>query len=137
MRAVFAKSLTRLQPADEAAVKFVAGLKLRELVAVEIARPRNLAHHRKFWKLMEIVAQNQEHYKSAEEVCAAFKVAVGHADFVQTKHGLVGIPRSISFAKCDQQEFDIFYSKAIDYLTTEVVPGVDKDALRAEVEGFL
>src|SRR3990167_4436227 len=137
MRALFSKGLTGLQPADDAAVKFVGRLKLHELVAVEATRPRNLAHHRKFWKLMEIVAHNQQHYKSAEEVCAAFKVAVGHCDFVQTKHGLVGIPRSISFAKCDQTKFDAFYSQAVEYLTTEVVPGLDRDDLRAEVESML
>ena len=137
MRALFSKGLTGLQPADDAAVKFVGRLKLHELVAVEAKQPRNLAHHRKFWKLMEIVAHNQQHYKSAEEVCAAFKVAVGHCDFVQTKHGLVGIPRSISFASMDQTEFDAFYSKAVEYLTTEVIPGLNKDALRRGVEEML
>ena len=137
MRAVFAKGLTGLQPADDAATAFVGRLKRGELVAVTVTRPRNLAHHRKFWKLMEIVAHNQEHYKSAEEVCAAFKVAIGHCDFVQTKHGLIGIPRSISFARMNQAAFDVFYDKAIEYLTTEVVPGLDQDALRAEVEEML
>ena len=137
MRALFSKGLTGLQPADDAAVKFVGRLKLYELVAVEATQPRNLAHHRKFWKLMEIVAHNQQHYKSAEEVCVGLKVGVGHADFLQTKHGLVGIPRSINFASMDQTEFDAFYSKAVEYLTTEVIPGLNKDVLRAEVEGFL
>src|SRR3990167_5363857 len=134
MRALFAKGLTGLQPADDVEVKFMGRLKLHELVAVEAKQPRNLAHHRKFWKLMEIVARNQEHYGSAEEVCAAFKVAVGHCDFVQTKHGLVGIPRSINFANMDQTEFDSFYSKAVEYLTTEVIQGLNKDALRREAE---
>ena len=137
MRAIFTKGLTGLWPADDAAAAFMDRLKRGELVAVNVTRPRNLAHHRKFWKLMEIVAHNQGHYKSAEEVCAAFKVAVGHADFLQTKHGLVGIPRSINFASMDQTEFDAFYSKAVEYLTTEVIPGLNKDVLRAEVEGFL
>ena len=137
MRVTFAKGLTGLQPADHAARLFVGRLKRGELVAVNVTRPRNLAHHRKFWKLIQIVTDNQTHYKSAEETCAAFKVAIGHADFVQTKRGLVGIPRSISFAKMDQSAFEAFYDKAVEYLTTEVVPGLDRDALRMEVEELL
>ena len=137
MRGLFFRQMGALRPADEAAEAILSKCRESELVAVEVKRGRNLAHHRKFWKLMSLVYENQTHYKSPEEVCAAFKVAVGHCDYVQTSRGLVGIPRSISFQKMDQTVFDGFYQQAVDYLCTEVIPGMDSETLEREVEELL
>src|SRR3990167_4678587 len=137
MRVLLRKGFEMLQQGDDAAQRLIGSLRHGEFIAADIKRPRNLGHHRKFWALMELVARNQKYYASAEQVCAAFKVAVGHADYVKTKRGMIGIPKSISFANMDQSEFEAFYSKAVEYLTTEVIPGLNKDALRSEVEEML
>lgn len=133
MLVMLRKSLGGLKAADEVAASVLAGIKENDLVAVEIKRRRNLKMHRLFWALMQKIYENQETYSSPEEVAAAFKVAAGHCDFVQTPRGLVGVPKSISFAKMDQAEFRAFFDKALDYLTTVVIPGLNRDDLEREV----
>ena len=78
--AMFQKHLGTLRPAEPAAEEMLARIKHDDIVRVEIKKPRNLQHHRQFWALMNLVFENQDHYKSAEEVCTAFKFATGHYD---------------------------------------------------------
>jgi hypothetical protein len=122
--------LASTDDASEAALKSV---RLGECVELRMKRPRNLQMHRLFWKLMETVANNQEHYRSAEEVCTAFKFAVNHCDTLRTKRGDVLVPRSISFAKCDQIQFREFFDKAVKFCVEEVIPGLNSEALEREV----
>ena len=137
MRALFVKRAFRLHPADEAAELLMSKLRENELIAADVRRGRSLPHHRKFWKLMQIVADNQTHYADAEEVCTAFKFAVGHTAKLKTARGIVEYPLSISFAKMDQTAFEAFYDKAVHFLCSEVVPGLDSAALTTEVEVML
>ena len=131
--AMLRKDRGGLWASDDASAAILAGIKAGEVIACEIRRPRNLQMHRLFWALMQKIYENQTHYESPEEVAAAFKVAAGHCDFVQTPRGLVGVPKSISFAKMDQAEFRAFFDKALDYLTTVVIPGLNRDDLEREV----
>ena len=134
----FRKELGRLVPTDEAASAALAKLKLGADVQVEIKRPRNILHHRKFFALMQLVYQNQEHYDSIEHLIAALKTAVGHCDLVPGKGGtLIALPKSIAFHNMDQTAFEEFYDRCIDIVAKHFLPGVDRDELRREVEEFL
>ncbi len=138
--AIFQKHLGALRPAEPAAEALLARISHDEMVRVEIKKPRNLAHHRKFWALMNLVAQNQDHYRDANEVCDAFKFAIGHYDeqrFVIAGETYVHKrPRSISFAKMDQIGFADFYDRAIQFLITEVIPGLNREDLERELLEF-
>jgi hypothetical protein len=131
--AVFRKELGCLKPADEEAEKVLRGIKMGECVTVSVKRPRNLQMHRLFWKLMSVVYENQDHYRSTDEVCTAFKFACGHVDTLRTKRGDVLVPRSISFAKMDQVDFAEFFRRAVEFCVTEVIPGMNSETLEREV----
>lgn len=133
-KGVFRKHLSHLIPADADAENLMRPIKHGEDVMVEVKRPRNLRHHRLFWGLMGLIWQNQEYYRSPEHVCAAFKIAVGHIDVIKTKRGEVAIPKSISFAKMDQVEFNHFFERALEFAVSEVIPGLGKEDLRTEVQ---
>ena len=134
----FRKDFARLIPADDAASAALAKIKHGDEVQVEIKRPRNIRHHRKFFALMQLVYQNQEKYDSLEHLVAALKAAVGHCDFLPGKDGmLVAVPKSIAFHKMDQVSFNEFYDRCIDKIARHFLLGVDSDALRAEVEELI
>jgi hypothetical protein len=134
----FKKDWSRLVPADDAASAALAKIKHGDEVQVEIKRPRNIRHHRKFFALMQLVYQNQEHYDSIDHLIAALKTAVGHCDLVPGKGGvMIALPKSIAFAKMDQTAFDEFYDRCIDIIANHFLPGVDSAALRAEVEELI
>jgi len=134
----FRKDFGRLVPADDAASAVLQKIKHGTDVQVEIKRPRNIKHHRKFFALMQLVYQNQEHYDSIDHLVAALKTAVGHCDLVPGKGGvMIALPKSIAFHSMDQTAFDEFYDRCIDIIAKHFLPGVDSDALRAEVEELI
>ena len=127
-----------LVPDSIQAEAVLAKLPAADLVMVEVKRPRNLAHHQKFFVLLNKVFENQEHFKSVDEMRAAITVYIGHCTEQILKDGTaVRVPRSISFASMDQTAFEEFYEKVLDVVAEHIIPGIDKPALRQEVEAFL
>lgn len=137
MEALWRKGVGCLVPFDDAAKAQMKRWKIGDTIAINAKRPRNARHHAKFQKLVDLVYENQDHYEQREHFVAALKTALGHCDLIEGKGGkMIAIPKSISFAKMGQDEFDDFYSRALDLIAKHFLPGVETDALRAEVESF-
>lgn len=130
---IFRRELFGLSATDDASEAALKSVKLGDTVEVKLKRPRNLQMHRLFWKLMQTVYENQDHYQSADEVCTAFKFAVGHVDSIKTKRGIIQVPKSIAFAKMDQIAFRAFFDAAIKFCVEEVIPGMNSADLEREV----
>ena len=131
---LFRKYLGSLKPADELAAEAVRKIGAEEVVSVTIKRQRNVKFHRKFFALMNLVYQNQEHYPSLDIMIAAFKVATGHCFPVIAKSDqTVMIPKSISFAKMDETEFEVFWDASVKIVIERFLPGVNRDDLEAEI----
>lgn len=130
---IFRRELFGLSATDDASEAALKAVKLGECVELKIKSPRNLQQHRLFWKLMETVCNNQEHYASPEEVCTAFKFAVGHYDTLRTKRGDVLVPKSIAFAKMDQAKFGEFFKRAVEFCCSEVIPNMNSETLEREI----
>jgi hypothetical protein len=137
MKMTFIKHLGSLRPADPNAEAFLAHTRVGQYVLVEAHRPRNPDHHRKFFAMLNIVLQNQEHYQSIDDLLDVCKLRTGHVKTIATKIGEVQIPKSISFASMDQTEFEAFYTRAVDWVCTEVVPGLERRDLDEEVANQL
>jgi uncharacterized protein DUF1367 len=123
-----------LRPCDDAGVDALRKIKVGEVVQCEITRPRNLAHHRKFWALLNVFWQATGDWSSPYAVLIELKVRLGHVQDVLIRETgeLVKVPKSISFASIDQNEFDVFYDRAISELC-KMGGGIEEDALRQEV----
>ena len=135
----FKKDGNRLAPCDEKAEAVLSRIKNGAELRIEITRPRNIRHHRKFYALVNLVFQNQESYKTVDHLVAALKAAVNHCDVIQGADDstLILAPKSISFGSMDQTAFDEFYDRCIDVIAKSFLSGVDEDDLRREVEEFL
>ena len=136
MKALFRKGLGCLSPADARAEQFLARVKFGDLVQLEAKRPRNIAHHAKFFAMLQLIFENQSSYKSVDDILDAFKFAVGHTKKIKTRRGIIEVPLSISFASMDQDQFNEFYDKAMDFMCAEVVPGLQKEDLAKELLEF-
>jgi hypothetical protein len=132
--AFFRKELGVLRPANAPAEAAMQKIKLGSEVRVEIKRPRNIRHHKKFFAMLKIVFENQEHYQSMDVLLGVCKLATGWADVVQTKHGTVGLPKSIAFHKMNAEQFEQFYERAVDWVAQEVIPGLQRGDLDESVE---
>jgi len=96
---------------------------------IEWARPRNGPQHRKMFALLSLVAENSETYNTTEKALVAVKLCGGFFDLVAdpTTGEIVKVPHSISFDKMDQDDFDVFYSAAIDGVLQHILPQIDRD----------
>lgn len=137
MKGVFKKDLRSLRPMDQQAEDILRKLKPDDMVTVEVRKPRCLGHHRLYWTLMQMVADNMDGHYSAEVVSDVVKVRAGHVTPVRTARGEVFIPKSISFAAMDQHAFNEFFDRALAVVTTDILPGVDSETLRQEVMSMI
>ena len=137
MRILVAKKLRGLYPIDESGEAVLQKIGQGEIVTIELKRERNIPHHRKFFAMLSIILQNQDSYKSMDDLLDVCKIRIGHCRTVQTKSGEVKIPKSISFAAMDQSQFEAFYDRAIAWVVTEVVPGLERQTLDDEVRAAL
>ena len=136
-RFLVVKNLGALRPVDEAGEEIMRHVGQGEIVAVEMKRPRNVAHHRRFFAMLSIILENQDYYKSVEDILDLCKLATGHCRTVRTRQGDVRIPESISFAEMDQDAFNSFYDRACAWVVQDVIPGLQRKHLDAEVEARL
>ena len=133
MRILVVKKLNALYPVDEAGEAVIRKFGLGEIVSVDVKRPRNVAFHTKFFAMLQIILKNQDHYKSIDDLLEVCKLRTGHCHTVETKLGEVKITDSISFAAMDENAFADFYDRACKWVTTEVIPGLDRQGLDDEV----
>jgi hypothetical protein len=129
------KRLDSLVPADDVAIEALRRIKLGSTIKAKISSPRNMAFHRKFFAMMQIVLKNQSHYKTMDTLLTVCKIETGHCEVVRTKkHGDIFVPKSIGVTKMTGDEFSAFYDRACDWVEKEVIPGLKRKELDAEVE---
>lgn len=125
----------RLVPAYDSDSEAIKSLKSDEVVSCKITRPRNLEHHRKFFALMNLCFNNQDKYDSPEVLRKVLTLKAGYYDEVVTDKGVVYLPKSISFSKMDQSEFQVFYGRFLDVVCKEI--GVFQGEIENELMDFM
>jgi len=89
-------------------------LKIGETYEATIVKPRNVAFHRKFFALINMVYENQEKYNNIEHLRRDLTIASGFYEQHETFTGQIRTePKSISFAKMSQDDFDKLYAAFI------------------------
>lgn len=135
MTAFFKRTATGLAPDGDEAATAMRGIKIGEIVAVEIKRPRNMKHLRLYWALVSHIANAID--VEPESISDVLKLKTGHFVTVNTKSGPLQFPRSISFAKMDQAAFGAFFERCCRVICTEWVPGMSSKQLQDEVLEFM
>lgn len=134
------KHMNSLRPVDRGGEDAMSKLPLGKTLYVEIRQPRNVEFHRKFFALMNLVYENmdEERYPSLDDFVGAIKIAAGHRTRIEMPNGDVGfMPKSISFAKMKQDEFNQFYDKVCDLIAKHFLPGVTAQELHQEVSELI
>jgi hypothetical protein len=135
MKAVLIKTPAGLRgstPADqEAWAKFkrrLETMKAGKWLRMEWSSPRNGPHHRKMFALLQLVAENSEVYDTPEKALVAVKLAAGFFDPIPDPRTGEIVPnlRSISYDAMGQEEFDQFYSAALDGVLQVILPTMEE-----------
>ena len=111
-------------------------IKAGEEFKCSITRPRNLKFHRKFFALINMVYENQEVYDNIDRMRYQLTMAAGYYNSYFNHKGIECFePKSISFAKMDQDEFDELYNRFLD--TVVEINGFDKQLMIENIEDFM
>lgn len=135
MKLICTRELGTLRPVDDRGRDLLSKLKLGFHYQVEIKRPRNLQQLKLYWSLIHLVFENQTRYLTEDDLSDALKIAVGHCDNLILPDGRIAPrPRSISFAKTEQDQWQAFLSAVIVLVRDTFLPTLSEGDLRRELE---
>jgi Protein of unknown function (DUF1367) len=124
-----------LKPAFDSDLEKVKKMKVGETYSIEVKKPRNVAHHRKFFALINLTFENQEIYDNIDFMRSELTKAAGFYDHYLNHLGIsCYVSKSISFANMDQFDFDIMYNKFLDIIIK--VFKFDRDTIEDELVNF-
>ena len=89
-------------------------LRSGETYLVEIKQPRNIGFHRKYYALMNLAFDNQDHFDNLESMRKWLQMKAGYYTETITPTGVMFEPKSISFASMDELEFNELYQRVMD-----------------------
>lgn len=115
---------------------YVKRMEAGELLSFSWKKPRNPQHHKKFMALVTYVKDNSDTFDTKKKALTAVKIAAGHVEWEMSPvtGELVPIPKSISFDSMDQNEFDNFYSDAIDGVVKHILPHLNRVDLQTALD---
>lgn len=89
-------------------------LKEGEIYEIEIKKKRNYEFHKKYFALINLCYDNQEHFELFDDLRDYLTIKCGYYRKIIMPSGYEQIkPKSISFANMDEIEFNDLYSKTI------------------------
>ena len=126
----FTKTAVGLAPWDQGARQWFDKVEPGRAVAVNVVLPRNLGFHRKFFAMLNVAYENREwpeietKWGKVRTNFEAFRkyvtVKSGHYTVELLPNGQVKAePKSISWDKMEQGDFERLYSDALDVILAE------------------
>ena len=118
MKITLIKTLSgSFKPAYNSDYELAKKLTLNEPFEFEYKKPRNYKFHKKFFALLNLVFENQEQYSNLNHLRQDLIIEAG---FYEIRYNFQAVeiyePKSISFSKMDEVEFNELYSKCIDVI---------------------
>ena len=92
---------------------------------VTVRLPRNYEFHKKFFALLHLGFENQDNYGDFDDYRALITCRAGYYKEIKTDKGVVYMPKSISFSKMDELEFEELYNKVINLLVKDLKISVE------------
>ena len=135
------RTIHGLAPEGESeAVEVLRHIPVGTLVTCDVRDPsrRSSTYHRWFFCLLNKVHANQDYFQTVTHLRYALLARLGYVDRIILRGGReVTVPKSMSFAKMRAEEFGRFAEAAIKFLCEEVIPGLEPNALRTEIEEMI
>lgn len=135
---VFVKKNGALVPGDGDAALAFSKMKEGHGYLVNVARRRNVQHHRKLFALLSMVQDNTDKWGSVETLLEDLKISTGLVEIrINALTGLpYVVPKSIGFASMSQDEFEEWFLRAVDLICKQVLE-MEREYLLDEINSIL
>lgn len=126
-----------LEAADPTSLKELQELPYKQALVAKITQDRNVGHHRKLFALLRAIHPHQDAYPTISDLLDAMKVGIGHYETFAVAGREYIKPKSISFAKMDQDDFEQLYERFVLLITEKILPSVNKEDLEQRVNEIM
>tara|TARA_R110000796_G_scaffold216117_3_gene332176 strand:+ start:1043 stop:1513 length:471 start_codon:yes stop_codon:yes gene_type:complete len=129
-------SIKIIKPLDAEDQSLINGMEVDTILSVKKRNKRSITQHRMYWGLINLVLENQSMFESSEDLSNYIKLRSGHVQsFMMGDGEIIQFPKSISFKMSDQEGFNTFLDRAIDFIISPkgLWPGMEKNVLLNEV----
>lgn len=131
-----------LVPCRKDSIEAFARLKEGVQYRADVKLPRNYEHLKKYFAMLNVVLHYTDKFDNVEQILHILKIRLGHFDaIIEPATGKTFLhPKSISFAKMSQPEFDKFYKESLDAIFKYFLPGWTGDQFEEaleQVKGFV
>lgn len=128
-----------LVPADQVAAEMMVEVPTNTGVMVTVKVPRNLRQFRLAWALADLVSKSVDFLPDRETAMDWLKIKSRHVRMIHdpVRGTTVIVPKSIAFQSLDQTGFRRVLDRMIYVTITDIIPGLDEGALRAELEAIV
>jgi hypothetical protein len=109
------KGKNNLIPADDESFKLFNSLDLGQEISFEykVKRQRSYQYHKLYFAMLKAVLQNQQHYKTIDNLHEVVKFRSGYYEtIIPLKGEPFIVTKSLSFDKMDRLQFDFFMKEA-------------------------
>ena len=125
-----------LFPSLDEDAEIINKIKRGDVVQYEIKKPRNAKFHRKYFAMLQVVTDNTDY--NTDQLLLMIKLRMGHFDSFITPGGkTLYKPKSISFSKMDNDEFERFYQKTMQVILNDFLRGSNEKELQNQVDKIL
>ena len=148
MELAIIKTIGGIAPADPFSVEQIEKLKIGSVVRGEFSKMRDPIKHRRFFALLniafdwwepgELESKHGIPQKNFDRFRKDLVILAGHYEVVIRLDGSTVIePKSISFGKMDDTEFDQLYSSVIDVIIQRITPKFSAEEIDEMVQRVL
>ncbi len=136
------RTVRAMIPDDRVSAELFAKVRPGRMVLLRSHTPRNGQQLKMIWALCQMVADNSDRFDDAEHVMDEIKMNTGHV-----KRRRLNIPglglvfqeqaASIAYESMKQDVFELWFQKALDYVASDIWPGMKTEKIRDEIAAFL
>jgi len=137
-----------LAPATVDAAEMLSKIGIGKPVNAKVSQPRNGKFHRKFFAMLDVAFSNHEwpeietnwgHAKVSPDLFRKYVIVrAGHYEAALTPHGEIRAePKSISWAKMGEDEFEELYSDALNVILKEFLTNWKRGDVENAVNAML
>lgn len=110
-------------------------LKIGEVYFCEIKKPRNYEFLKKFFALVKLGCENSPLDMTEKPYRAYVTMKAGYVDVYETPTGKMALPKSISFANMDEDEFQKLYLAVLMVISKDIK--TDEKIIEEEIINFM
>lgn len=101
-------------------INWIIRREIGDIFEITIRKIRNGKFHRKHMKLESVVFEHQERFTDFDQFRNWLKIGCGFVTWVAgPKGGIVPLPKSIAYDKCEQDEYEDFHGQVIEFFQSE------------------